>query len=768
VSLSRQTLLAGIHDAAGVVDVEGVLLATNAAWCASPIPLTLEARDGASYLAALDRADAIGNAMAGRARRALADVLARRVRRVELEYGEPGDADARTLVLRVVAIGEASGGALVEHVDLSEVQRGLRAVLDGEARVAVVEAAPDAILGTDGSGRILFANALAESLFGYAEGELIDKSIEALVPLDARCRHVAHRAAFASDPHRRTMGGERPLVGLRKDGTDVAVEVTLSALEQPSGRVVLAIVRDATARRAAEHRLREAGEQLERRVRTQAEELRRSNDTLATQLIELSRLDAARQTAVEAAEAANRAKSTFLANVSHEIRTPMNAILGYAQVLQRDAALGTAQRHRVEIIARSGDHLLHIVNDVLELSKIEAGHVDVTLTDVDLDALLRDVARMFELKAKAKDILFAFARAPTLPRWVETDEGKLRQVLVNLLGNAVKFTAAGGVAMRAFCGADAGSDPRLVIEVEDTGPGIRAEEIERVFEPFAQTQVGVDARVGTGLGLAICRKLVRRLGGDVSVESQLRRGTIFRVDLPCRVRASEEPRVVSESRRVVALHGAARPPRVLVLAGDDGHRWVAELLAGVGFEVSEAKNGREALAVAAHVQPDVVLVNLDPASMDGHAAIRALRADPALGAVSIIAVTAEVVLDGQHADDPERRSMRDAADAVLSMPVTEEQLFLEIERCIGVRYRAEDAPREAASALARRRVDPDVAARLPRHVADALHAACRRADFEELSVLLDGLAPIEPALVRDLRALLDEYDYDALAAAVGG
>ena len=218
--------------------------------------------------------------------------------------------------------------------------------------------------------------------------------------------------------------------------------------------------------------------------------------------------------AKDAAEAASRAKSAFLANMSHEIRTPMNAILGYTQLLQRDALLTAGQRDYLEVIRRSGEHLLHLINDVLEVSKIEAGHRRLRCDDIDLNGLLDDLARMFQLRADAKRLGFEIRRAADIPPRIVGDEGKLRQVLVNLLANAIKFTDAGGITTRVRVRPPAdGARARLLVEIEDTGPGIGSDEIVALFQPFTQARVGARVDGGTGLGLALSREFARLMGG---------------------------------------------------------------------------------------------------------------------------------------------------------------------------------------------------------------------------------------------------------------
>jgi PAS domain S-box-containing protein len=240
-------------------------------------------------------------------------------------------------------------------------------------------------------------------------------------------------------------------------------------------------------------------------------------------------------TARKTAEAANQAKSTFLATLSHEIRTPMNAILGFSQLLLRDAGLTERQREQIEAIHRGGEHLMSLINDVLEMSKIEAGRISVSLAAADLHPLLRDLETMFSLRAQEKGLTLQINRAAGLPRNVVTDEQKLKQILINLMGNAVKFTQTGGLTVSLATEPLPGGGARLLVEVADTGPGIADEDMARLFERFEQTQAGRHAMIGTGLGLAISRGLARVMGGDITVRNRPTGGTVFQVSLPVEI-----------------------------------------------------------------------------------------------------------------------------------------------------------------------------------------------------------------------------------------
>jgi signal transduction histidine kinase/DNA-binding response OmpR family regulator len=457
----------------------------------------------------------------------------------------------------------------------------------------------------------------------------------------------------------------------------------------------------------------------------------------------------------ETAEAANRAKSAFLATMSHEIRTPMNAILGYTQLLQRDARLEPDQLAALATILRSGDHLLALINDVLEMSKIEAGHCKLVVATLDLHALLGDVERMFRLRADAAQLSFEIATEPGLPRYLLGDEGKLRQVLVNLLGNAVKFTQRGGVVARvAASGAGA-----LVVEIADTGPGISPEELPGLFQPFRQAREGA-ARGGTGLGLAISREFAQRMGGDLTVESQVGRGSTFRVEVPLEISAAPGAgRAAPRPGRVLGLADPSAAPRVLVVDDrEDGRSWVCQLLRLVGFEVREAAHGAEAIAVFEQWLPRLVLMDLNMPVMDGYAAMRAIRALPGGQGVALVAFTAIAF------DEWREPIFAAGADGWLRKPCREEELFEEIARHTGVEYR--HAAEGGASP--RRATDrpPAPLTSLPAGLREALREAAHAADYERLTELLRTIADEHARLAEELGRMVDRYAYDDVEAAL--
>jgi len=473
-----------------------------------------------------------------------------------------------------------------------------------------------------------------------------------------------------------------------------------------------------------------------------------------TEIEEQKAVERALQKAKAAAEEAVKVKSSFLAHMSHEIRTPMNAILGFAQLLQRDPAVGPAQQQQLEIIQRSGDHLLALINDVLEMSKLEAGYTSFQPEPFDLPGLLADVQTMFRIRAETKRLQLVFASDPSLPQFVKTDAGKLRQILINLIGNAVKFTERGGVAVRATTERTL-TDWMLVVEIEDTGPGIYEEEQARLFQQFEQTSTGRRTQGGTGLGLAISREFARLMGGDITFRSEPGRGSTFRVTVfiePC----LEAPPVAPPPQRVTGLKPGTPPPRVLI--ADDAYEnreLLFQMLRVVGFQTQQAADGAEAIAVFERWQPHVILMDLRMPVLDGFEAIRLIRKLPGGDAVKIIAVTASVF------EDERENVLAGGADGFLPKPFRDEALFEHLRQATGVEYTLADDPKAPEEEPARINAEM-VAAALPADLRERLRLATVNADLDQVLALLQEVVPHDATVAAELRRRAEAFDYQSL------
>src|SRR4051794_23862960 len=313
----------------------------------------------------------------------------------------------------------------------------------------------------------------------------------------------------------------------------------------------------------------------------------------------------------ESLQQANRAKSIFLANMSHEIRTPMNAILGFSQLMQRDQGLTTRQTQYLGTINRSGEHLLALINDILEMSKIEAGRTTLNPSTFDLPALLDDLEMMFRVRTNEKKLSFSVERiGDDVPHYIVADINKMRQVFINVLGNAVKFTEHGGLGVRVLADRNAAKGPSLRVEIEDTGPGISQDEQDRLFRHFEQTKSGQQTGTGTGLGLAISREFVRLMGGDITLSGQVGKGSIFVIDLPLKEGEAQAVQTKEKPRHVLRLQPGQAACRVLIADDiEENRQLLVQLLGPVGFEVRLAGNGAEAVKQFEEWRPSLILMD---------------------------------------------------------------------------------------------------------------------------------------------------------------
>ncbi|MDO8249259.1 MAG: ATP-binding protein [Rhodoferax sp.] len=389
---------------------------------------------------------------------------------------------------------------------------------------------------------------------------------------------------------------------------------------------------------------------------------------IATDITEHKQAEADRQARLSA-EAANRTKSEFLATMSHELRTPLNAILGYAQILQRDPGLSEQQAGGLHTIEQSGQHLLTLINDLLDLAKIEAGKIDLYPASMNLGAFLSAIIDIIQVRAEQKGLLFVRDIAPDLPQTVQADEKRLRQVLLNLLSNAVKFTDQGQVSLRLHAVTGGANTARLRFEVADTGVGMAPNELGAIFQPFVQAGDLQHRIGGTGLGLAISRQFLKLMGSDVRVESRLGEGSTFwfELDLPViesKIEAAREP-------EVAGYQGARK--KILVVDDVAENRTVAiDMLSQLGFEMIAAENGADALEKAKTLPPDLILMDLVMPGMDGLEATRRLRELPAFEDVPII------MLSASTSGGDQQRSLLSGANAFAAKPIERERLMAQI------------------------------------------------------------------------------------------
>jgi len=487
--------------------------------------------------------------------------------------------------------------------------------------------------------------------------------------------------------------------------------------------------------------------------------------TISRDITELKRSEAERQKAVDAAEAANRAKTVFLANMSHELRTPLNAILGFAQLMIRGEGLSDEHRGHLEVINRSGEHLLTLINDVLEMSTIEAGRLTLNERVFDPRRLFADLVDMLRLRVEEKGLALLVEVDRGVPKELRGDPAKLRQVVLNLLGNAIKFTDVGSVRVRAEL---RGEFPqhRLWVEVEDTGRGISVDELPRLFRPFEQTKSGRVSQDGTGLGLTISQHFVRMMSGEIEVRSEPGVGSSFSFEVEVAVgpKAAEiGASSVPSAQRIVGL--APGQPRWRLLVVED--RWqnreiLRSFLEPVGFDLREAVNGEEAVAIAEEWAPHLIWMDIRMPVMDGVEATRRIKLLPGGAAMVVIAVSANV-FEG----DRSRMEAVGCADFV-AKPFRAQVLFELLTRYLGCTYLYGDEERRSEPALgpcAGPGAEP--LSVLPSELRAELRGAAEAADPVRLRGLMAELSGDHRELVQRVDAALHDFAYGTILELLG-
>lgn len=478
------------------------------------------------------------------------------------------------------------------------------------------------------------------------------------------------------------------------------------------------------------------------------------------------------ETKAQEANAANRAKSEFLANMSHELRTPLNAILGFSQLMARDPSLTSENQDSLAIINRSGEHLLNLINDVLEMSKIEAGKTVLNCEPFDLIRLLQTLREMFQMRAASKGLSLDFDLAADLPSYINSDEGKLRQVLINLLGNAVKFTATGGVTLRVEV-IRGQRNTVLNFAVIDTGKGIEAQEIDQLFQPFVQTASGVKSQGGTGLGLVISRRFVQLMGGDIQVVSTLGKGSVFHFDIPVELAPPMARETLSPSQRILQM--APGQPEFRILIVDDrqeNRKLLTQLLSRVGLLTRSATNGLEAITLWQDWQPHLIWMDMRMPIMDGYEATRRIRAyerekfstsHTHNQATKIIALTATAFEEQRH------NILAAGCDDVVHKPFSEELIFAKIAQYLGVQYIYEQ-PQDDSLALNREQnasLHPDDLDIMATEWIRAVYQAAIQVDADLLNELINQIPETHQFLKGELTRLVSNYEFDAIVDLTG-
>jgi PAS domain S-box-containing protein len=625
-----------------------------------------------------------------------------------------------------VIVGDEKIGFISIYLDLTERKQYEEEISrQKEYFEALFVNSPVAIVTADLEGTIVSWNPTAEKLFQYSQDEVIGRNLDDIVANDDSIREEGK--AYTRDVIEvgRVQATTRRT---RKDGSMVDVE--LLALPVIVGQERIGFI---------------------------------------SIYVDIADLQAARREA----EAANKAKSIFLANMSHELRTPLNAILGFTQLMDQDPNLTSDQQDNLRIINQSGGHLLTLINDVLEMSKIEAGRQTIRENSFDIHLLLDSLEEIFRVKAIDKDLGLTFERADNLPQYIVADANRLRQVLMNLLGNAVKFTKKGGVTLRAE--ASPQSTPswtdkvQVQFEVEDTGPGIAPEELKAVFEPFVQVINDEQYFEGTGLGLSISRQYVRLMGGDLTVTSAVGQGSTFKFNILAELADEVDVPEVQPIRRVIGVIPGQPNYRLLIVEDRDTNRQLLrKILHPLGFELKEAINGEEAIELWKSWSPHLIFMDMQIPIIDGFEAtkeIKETQRDRELDKSDrkdsiIIALTASAF------EEDREKILSVGCDDFIRKPFQIEAIYELLAKHLSVEYQYADesigkyyTEQKEDLGFGAERVFPEDFAKLPDGLITTLRDAVIKANLTHIHAAIQKIQETEPQLSKVLQDLANNFDY---------
>lgn len=587
---------------------------------------------------------------------------------------------------------------------------------DREHRLQVlVDTVVDGIIIIDARGTVQEYNPACEQLFGYRSEEVIGHNIKMLMPSPYREEHDEYLHHYRTTGKKRIIGIGREVEGRRKDGTTFPMELSVGEARPDGQQVFVGIIRDITERKSAEQSLLIAKEQ---------------------------------------AESASHAKSQFLANISHEIRTPMNAVLGYTQLIENDPELPEKYRRPLKSIHSAGNHLISLIEDVLDLSKIEAGAMELDTRDFDLDDMTEDVSEMFAMRCEQKRLSWQ-TDLQIEETAIHADDRKLRQILINLLGNSVKFTDRGQVCLTIKQ-----SGQYYAFSILDTGPGINQDAQQRIFEPFQQAEEG-EAKGGTGLGLAITKRHIELMGGSLSLESTLGKGSCFSFELKF---PPAEGDLISKRGHTGQLCRLAEPHRVRALVVDDvedNREVLSGLMERAGIEVTMASNGSDALQCIAEQIPNIIFMDVRMPVMDGLTAVRKLRERWPDETIICVAITASGLL--RH-----RSYYLDAGfDDFIGKPF----LFDRVCECmvshLKVEFEHEPAAEVTEGTVSCVNAPGNID--IPDNLRERLLSAAQINALTEIETLiaeLKGLGPEVQCLTDELENLLECYDMDGIISLI--
>jgi PAS domain S-box-containing protein len=650
LNLLNQLTLDSLDANICVLDETGTIIKTNKSWNDFAIANSADLEkvsESTNYIQIAKDAKGPDSDLALQFARGIEDVMNGSAESFELEYPCHSPEEERWFIGKVRPFQGANSfpcKVVVSHINITERKKSEQALQAEEARIrAITESTQDAILMMNPAGDISFWNSAAERIFGYVSEEAIGQDLHLLLaPQRYHASYKEKLSIFLKTGLGGAVGKTLELEALHKNGREISIEMSLSSLELSDGWHAVGVMREITERKLAEEKLL-----------AYAEEVEMKNKELDKTLIK--------------AEEATRAKSEFLANMSHEIRTPMNGVIGMTGLLL-DTELDEEQIHYVETVQASGEALLDIINDILDFSKIEAGKLELEVLDFDLHSLLDDFASMLSIRAHDKGLEFICAAEPNVPVYIRGDTGRLQQVLINLTGNAVKFTQQGEVAVRVTLESETDAGALLRFSVRDTGIGIHKDKIGSLFGQFYQVDASTTRQYGgTGLGLAISKQLVEMMGGKIGVRSEEGKGSEFWFT----AHFAKQP----DCDRKKIMSGDVQSARILVVDDNATNREILiNQLSSWGSQAKEAVDGPMALQALYKAHEDnepfqVALLDMQMPGMDGVTLARVIKSDEKLKNTCLIMLSSM----GQWSASEQLE--RSYFEAYLTKPVRQSSLF---------------------------------------------------------------------------------------------